>query len=186
MKKSILFLTCVSVLMFSCNSDGGERTELDSQTELIEELDELGLVTPFMINDVEGGAIVGFIESARPFFLDVVGLTDGKEHLDVLKNAIKHDHPLKVYLFSGTNNIHSIGNATDDELQKYEESKVAPPKTKSTAPVIPSETVLNQILTAINNSGINFSYAVDGCYYRAHAMRRIIVNYGYDCNKLWL
>jgi hypothetical protein len=39
MKKSILFLTCVSVLMFSCNSDGDERTELDSQTELIEELD---------------------------------------------------------------------------------------------------------------------------------------------------
>jgi hypothetical protein len=26
-----------------------------------------------MINDVERGAIVGFIESALPFFLDVVG-----------------------------------------------------------------------------------------------------------------
>ena len=189
MKQGFFYFTFISFLVLSLNScKNDDVSPLESEAEIqIErsEMIELGLVTPFVINDVEGGSEIGFLESARPFFLNEK-LKDSKEFSGLLNNAIKTEAPLRVYLFPETSNIAFVEDATEADMEIYKIFKVVPPKSKSTAPVIPNETILNQILNDINSSGINFNYAVDGCYYRAHAMRRIIQQYGYDCNKLFV
>lgn len=185
--KKLLLLTSFTLLLwtlFSCNNEDLNQKDPDSQLNIDKsELSELGVVTTCTVENDETEAQVGFLESARPFYLNA-NTKRKKEYLELLKAAATDHSPLKVYLISETNSIAHIEKVSEAELEYYEASKIAPLETKSTLKsVIPSVTIFRQILKEIQNSEINFNFAVDGCYARAHAMRRIIQNNGYDCQK---
>ncbi|MDR0861018.1 MAG: hypothetical protein LBO09_08920 [Candidatus Peribacteria bacterium] len=77
-----------------------------------------------------------------------------------------------------------------DESQEITEAKT---RATSLASTIPSISAMNTAFNYIKNLGcplsgtcIPFRYAADGCYARAHYMRKILAdNYGYDCSKIF-
>lgn len=51
--------------------------------------------------------------------------------------------------------------------------------------IIPDVATLNLLFDKMNDPSIPFAYAVDGCYARAHWMRKILNDNGYECEKLF-
>lgn len=144
-------------------------------------------MVPFVISEGEDGAHIGFIQSARSFYLDP-GLEEYTRYMEMLKNAKEYDIPFNVYVFKETNDIAQVKYTSLEEIDAYNASKIPPLELKSATyeSIVPSEAVLQTIINHIKNSGINFSYIGDGCYYRAHAMRRIFNEYGYECKKFFM
>lgn len=144
-----------------------------------------------------GRVVVTFMQTARPYFLDM-GSDKSSDCVSLINRAIKEHLSLEVSVLEGTTEIVSI-KLVDDVLQKSIQNKlILPPpdlgiKTRA-VPAIPSEIVLTSLFQKIVDQScgvisyncIPFRYPVDGCFTRAHAMRRFLLDNGYDCQKIFL
>lgn len=191
MKTFRLIFTIFTILFIpltSCQNDfKDEKDEAEVVTPIVDfnELEGIGAVVPISITQDESLVIVNFLQFARHFYLDT-NLENQDVIIKILSDALQEKIPVRVYTFKETDDIAFVEKASKEEIDLFNASKISLPQTKATSPIIPNETILNNIINEIKKSGINFAYAVDGCYYRAHYMRKIIVQNGYDCNKLFV
>lgn len=99
------------------------------------------------------------------------------------------------YLSLATAIAFGTTSCQEDKVQELAPTANATTADATTTDVIPSIAAMNQAFNDIANNScsanggrdgcIPFQYATDGCYARAHAMRRILVSKGYTCRKVW-
>lgn len=210
MKTSRYFYGLILLLgisLLACNSsfenDSNENNDLKTnpQEELIvlrtNETVTESILLPEKISKVNenGRVTVSFMLTARPYYLNTQG-ENFKSCISLIERAIKERLSLKIVVVEGTTEIVSV-KLLEDSLQKSIQKKIIinplVEEGKSVS-VIPSETELNSIYQKIINQScgsassncIPFRYPVDGCFARAHAMRRILLENGYDCQKIFL
>lgn len=210
-KLASLIVTFISIGMFvvSCSSSFDGNPSIDSEKVNVNSLDEITVLTTNEVTtkkvllpvgigtEVDNGRIVvTFMQTSRPYFLDM-GSDKSSDCVSLIKRAIKEHLSLEVSVLEGTTEIISI-KMVDDVLQKSIQNKLIlnpdlEVKTRAIS-AIPSEAVLNSLYQKIVNQScgstsyncIPFRYPVDGCFARAHAMRRILLANGYDCQKIFL
>lgn len=180
--KWMLFMTfAITFFFFACHKSKNIEPLKENTNAKI----TLGEYAPHMVDGPKNNIVnIGFMQSARVFTLDM-RLPNSSEFLKILKVAVKEEIPVKVEVFEGTTEIAGISAASVEGTNQYKKaiSVSGSPLTKESLPVIPSESALNNLFSAVNVSSIPFSYAVDGCYARAHKMRQIIIANGYECAK---
>lgn len=195
--------------LFSCNSSFDESSSIKSNELNVKATEEIAVLTTDEVTtksvllpvgigtEVDNGrVVVTFMQTARPYFLDM-GSDESSDCVSLINRAIKEHLSLEVSVLEGTTEIVSI-KLVDDVLQKSIQNKlILNPdlgvKTRRIS-AIPSETILNSLYQKIVNQScgttsyncIPFRYPVDGCFARAHAMRRILLDNGYDCQKIFL
>lgn len=211
MKKfNYLLASCISIGVFfaSCNSSFEDRS-IDSEKTEVDLTSEISLLTtseattknvllPISIGTEEdnGRVVVTFMQTSRPYFLDMQS-KNSASCVSLINRAIKEHLSLEISVLEGTTEITSI-KLVNGLLQKSIQNKLIlnpelEVKTRAVS-VIPSEAVLNALYQKIVNQScgvassgcIPFRYPVDGCFARAHAVRRILLNNGYDCQKIFL
>jgi len=168
-------------LFFACNKGNHPDPSKENQQTKV----ALGEFAPQMVEAPKDGIVkVGFMQSARVFTLDM-NSKNSTEYLKSLQSALENEVPVLIHVYEGTTEIAEVAAASKTGTEQYKKSisSSGAPVTKETLPIIPSQAALNSLFAAVNTSSIPFSYAVDGCYARAHKMRQIIIANGYECAK---
>lgn len=156
------------------------------------------ILVPFQLEMVEGKITIGFVQSAQPFILD----NKDKKQIKLMEDAIRKDNPLRVFTEPESTYIVKIEDVDDEERNSYKKNLVhkkdfLKPGTKKAAfiDVIPDEQTLNHLFQVIvaqtcqvppAANCIPFNFVSDGCYARAHKMRQILNNAGYECQKYFI
>lgn len=185
-KGSLALISFVLITILSCNkSEDLSNNTIEPPAKTGENI-EAGNLTPDRIEVTGNTATVTFMQSARLFTLNT-DFTKGKEYLAILQEAIEKDIPVKVTVFANNTDIASVSPALEGVVERYRELRSASSDmhTRSSNTVIPNERELNRLFNAVKLPSIPFAYAVDGCYARAHKMRQVLVENGYDCKKLF-
>lgn len=182
MRKIMQYAMIVSaIMMCSLVSCKNGNTPVEQEIATIDKV-QIGNFTPIMIEERDGFARIVFMESARPYRID---MQQNGEYLELIRSALKDAIPVKVSVFGSTTEIAEVTAASKETLRLYQKAKIPPVRISENLPVIPGEAALNALFAAAKSPSIPFAYVVDGCYARAHKMRQIIRNNGYDCVKLF-
>lgn len=186
----------VTVLSFNSCSDSNANQDpnLVSKESSEMALKDFGKTVPVGIEKENGKYKVSFIVSAQPF--QIKDSKDNEAYISMIEQAVKDESPIHVFMKGNTTEIAKVEKATQDDIRYFK--SVLTKETKSDnsqklASVIPDLATLNSLFTQIKNQScgtstasspcITFRYPVDGCYARAHKMRQILINAGYDCEK---
>jgi hypothetical protein len=142
----------------------------------------------------EGNVLkVSFIISAQ--FFEIKDSEENAAYISMIKSAVENETPLHVFLKKNSNEIAKVEKATDEDVSYFRSifTKETQSETNKAVSVIPNQSTLNNLFNQIKNQScgtstasspcITFRYPVDGCYARAHKMRQILLNAGYDCEK---
>lgn len=197
MKKILLSLMVfVSVLSInSCSESSANQEIVNSESKEIV-MKDFGRTVPVGI-DKEGDKFkVSFILSAQPYMI-----RDTKEnevYISMISEAVKNESPVRISLKGNSNEIAKVESPTMEDVRFFKSTFTKEVKTEKgaanrLASVIPDLATLNSLFTQIKNQScgtttasspcITFRYPVDGCYARAHKMRQILNNAGYECEK---
>jgi hypothetical protein len=109
------------------------------------DLEYIGWTVPFLIQEMEHDPpiyILGLMPYARPFSFNESVLNyalydempDGRKihdlygnkFLKLLKESKEKDIPVRVYIYPNTSEIWWVEEATEDDIKKYEETKIPP------------------------------------------------------------
>lgn len=176
---AVLALAVVSIVSCKKSEQAPISTPSDNDVVLA------GNFIPFSYNvNGKDDATVGFLQSAQPFSVDP-SKSEMDASLNLLKEGIDKSTPVEVYVYKNTRTIAKVKVASSEAMAKYREALVAPAKTEA-LPTIPSEAALNTLFNQLKAAPIPFKFASDGCYARAHKMRQMILNAGYDADKLFV
>ncbi len=142
----------------------------------------------------EGNVLkVSFIISAQ--FYEIKDSKENETFISMIQSAVENETPVHVFLKKNSNEIAKVEKAKDEDVTYFKSifTKETQSETSKAVSVIPNLATLNNLFTQIKNQScgtstasspcITFRYAVDGCYARAHKMRQILLNAGYDCEK---
>lgn len=197
MKKILLSLMVfVSVLSInSCSESSANQEVVNSESKEIV-MKDFGRTVPVGI-DKEGDQFrVSFILSAQPYMIK-----DTKENevfISMISEAVKNESPVRISLKGNSNEIAKVESPSMEDVRFFKSTLTKEVKTEKgaanrLASVIPDVATLNSLFTQIKNQScgtttasspcITFRYPVDGCYARAHKMRQILNNAGYECEK---
>ena len=186
----------VSVLSInSCSESSANQEVVNSESKEIV-IKDFGRTVPVGI-DKEGDKFkVSFILSAQPYMIK-----DTKENevfISMISEAVKNESPVRISLKGNSNEIAKVESPSMEDVRFFKSTLTKEVKTEKgaanrLASVIPDVATLNSLFTQIKNQScgtttasspcITFRYPVDGCYARAHKMRQILNNAGYDCEK---
>jgi len=191
MKKILSLLTAicfVALIVISCNKDkngvagSGSAVKTDKGLKSL-----LGNYLPDDINVQKNNvAIVRLLPSAAQYTLDLSS-PDAKKYEAILKAGIQNGIPVEVYVYDKTTEIAEVKTASTATVKAFNLQKGEPSlTTKENLPIIPNEAALNSLFSSCSTPSISYNYAGDGCYARAHKMRQIIINAGYDCAKQFI
>ncbi|GIZ14586.1 protein-glutamine glutaminase [Capnocytophaga catalasegens] len=187
MKNLLLVNVLIFILFFnSCsNKDkdslilGPPRTEMKIPVGLIEEGTNMK---------------VSFMLSHQFYTIEMNKET--QSFITLIKEAIEKEKLLIFYLKAKSNEIIAVQQATEQDTKRFDALfKTKPLETKPLEKVIPDLKTLTDLFSKIKTEAcsfekrfpcITFNYPVDGCYARAHKMRQILANNGYDCEKQFL
>ncbi|MCW3161074.1 protein-glutamine glutaminase [Chryseobacterium oryctis] len=198
MKKLLLsVMVFVTMLSFNSCSDSNANQDLnENESTLIKDaaLKDYGNTIPVDIREENGTMKVSFIISAQ--FYEIKPGKENDEYISIIKEAIQNESPIRVYLKPNSNKIAKVERGNEESKQYFKSILTKEEKTdklNKLTSVLPNVTTLNNMFTLIKNQAcgtstasspcITFRYPVDGCYARAHKMRQILVNNGYDCEK---
>lgn len=187
MKKSIIYLLTIGLLALVVISCSKKSNDADPLAERGLEKQFMGSFLPDMF-DVQKGNVanVRLLPSSARYTLDL-SLPNAEKYGKILKEGIENGVPVEVYVYEKTNEIAEVKPASEQALAKFSANKgESAPSTKENLPIIPNEASLNSLFSACSTSSISYNYAGDGCYARAHRMRQIILNSGYDCAKQFI
>lgn len=154
---------------------------------------DFGITIPVGIQK-EGNVLkVSFIISAQ--FYEIKDSKENEAFISMIQSAVENETPVHVFLKKNSNEIAKVEKAPDEDVTYFKSifTKETQSETSKAVSVIPNLATLNNLFTQIKNQScgtstasspcITFRYAVDGCYARAHKMRQILLNAGYDCEK---
>lgn len=185
----------VTILSFNACADSNANQ--DSTLHLKEvgdaSLTDFGKTIPVGIDEENGTLKVSFIVTAQ--FYTIIPNKENEKYVNLIKQAIKDESPIHVFVKPNTNEIAKVEKGTEKDVNYFRSilTKEEKAVTNKLASVLPDLATLNSIFTQIKNQScgtstasspcITFRYPVDGCYARAHKMRQILISNGYDCEK---
>ncbi|MCJ7935448.1 MAG: protein-glutamine glutaminase [Chryseobacterium sp.] len=195
MKKFLLsMMVFVSVLSFnSCAESSANQDNLSSKESNEIALKDFGKTVPVGIEKENGMYKVSFIVTAQ--FYEIKASKENEDYISMITQAVKDESPIHVFIKPNSNEIAKVEKPTDEDIRYFKSTltKEAKGEASRLASVIPDLATLNSLFTKIKNQScgtstasspcITFRYPVDGCYARAHKMRQILMNNGYDCEK---
>ncbi|UKB85470.1 hypothetical protein LF887_07565 [Chryseobacterium sp. MEBOG06] len=199
MKKFLLsMMVFVTMLSFNACSDSsaGQDQNLTSKESSEIGMKDFGRTVPVGIEKENGKFKVSFIISAQPY--EIKDSKENESYISMIQQAVKDESPIHIFLKSNTNEIAKVEKATEEDIRFFKsaftkEEKTEKGQSNKLASVIPDLATLNSLFAQIKNQScgtstasspcITFKYPVDGCYARAHKMRQILINAGYDCEK---
>ncbi len=185
----------VSVLsMNSCSESNANQEAVNPQTNEAA-VKEFGRTVPVGIEKEDGKYKVSFILSAQPY--QIKDTKENEAYISMISQAVKNESPVHIFLKANSNEIAKVESPTPEDIRFFKSALTKEVKadntTKKIASVIPDLATLNSLFTQIKNQScgtstasspcITFRYPVDGCYARAHKMRQILNNAGYECEK---
>lgn len=185
----------VSVLsMNSCSDSNANQEAVHPQTNEVA-VKEFGRTVPVGIEKEDGKYKVSFILSAQPY--QIKDTKENEAYISMISQAVKNESPVYIFLKANSNEIAKVESPTPEDIRFFKSALTKEVKedntTKKIASVIPDLATLNSLFTQIKNQScgtstasspcITFRYPVDGCYARAHKMRQILNNAGYECEK---
>ena len=159
---------------------------------------KLGDLHPVSIIDMKTDSVyLHFLSSVSPYFIKVNN-EKGQEKLAILLDAKKKRSLVEISVYKGTREIADViasPQQLSDDFRKtlhftnnpseLQTSRRANLSALDEDPlIIPDVATLNLLFDKMNDPSIPFAYAVDGCYARAHWMRKILNDNGYECEKL--
>lgn len=196
MKKILLSLMVfVSVLsMNSCSDSNANQETVNPQSKEIA-MKEFGRTVPVGIDKENGKYKVSFMLSAQPY--EIKDTKENEAYISMISQAVNNESPVHIFLKANSNEIAKVESPTPEDIRFFKSAFTKEVKadavTKKIASVIPDLATLNSLFTQIKNQScgtstasspcITFRYPVDGCYARAHKMRQILNNAGYECEK---
>lgn len=186
----------VSVLSInSCSESNANQEVVNSESKEIV-MKDFGRTVPVGI-DKEGDKFkVSFILSAQPYMIK--DTKENEVYISMISEAVKNESPVRISLKGNSNEIAKVESPTMEDVRFFKSTFTKEVKTEKgaanrLASVIPDLATLNSLFTQIKNQScgtttasspcITFRYPVDGCYARAHKMRQILNNAGYECEK---
>nr|QGQ63533.1 protein glutaminase [synthetic construct] len=128
-------------------------------------------------------------------FYTIESKAENKGFIELIKKAINYESLLAFYIKEGTKEIQLVREASAEDTSRFKavfslvKGETAFSKLE---PIIPNPQTLNGLFAKIQNAScsfpvkkpcISFDYPVDGCYARAHKMRQLINENGYECKK---
>ncbi|AZA82944.1 hypothetical protein C1637_17635 [Chryseobacterium lactis] len=186
----------VTVLSFnSCaDSNANQDQQLTSKESKVT-VKDFGKTVPVGIDQENGKFRIALMLNAQPF--EIKDTKENEAYISMIKQAVKNETPLHVFTKANTNEIAKVEKATEEDVRYFKsvltKEVKADAATSKLASVIPDLATLNSLFTQIKNQAcgtstasspcITFRYPVDGCYARAHKMRQILNNAGYECEK---
>jgi Glutaminase len=185
-------------LIFSCEKESKENINDSAPTVT----NSISVLTPFDMKVQNNIALISFVQSAKLFTIDLSSKESDKQ-IEVVKEAIANDIPLKIFVKKNTSSIIKIETVSQIEVARYKSLLVSPEEAKkreeaskkatSALTFVSDYSTLNYLFNIVKNQScgnpsasspcITFRYAVDGCYARAHKIRQILLNLGYESNK---
>ncbi|WP_123838360.1 protein-glutamine glutaminase [Chryseobacterium oncorhynchi] len=194
MKKFLLsMMVFVAALSFNACSDSNANQETVNPQSKEIVMKEFGKTVPTGLDKEDGKYKVSFILSAQPY--EIKDTKENEAYISMISQAVKNETPVQIFLKANSNEIAKVEKATAEDVRYFKSvlTKEERGVTNRLASVIPDLATLNSLFTQIKNQScgtstasspcITFRYPVDGCYARAHKMRQILNNAGYECEK---
>ncbi|MBB6369431.1 protein-glutamine glutaminase [Chryseobacterium shigense] len=194
MKKFLLsVMVFVAAMSFNSCTDSGAEQQMSQNETIDKTFTDLGKTIPVGIEDENGTLKVSFIVTAQ--FYTITPTEENEKYISLIREAVKNETPIQVFIKPNTHEITKVekGNEEDIRFFKSAYTKQAKSETNKLTSVLPNVATLNSMFNLIKNQAcgtstasspcITFRYPVDGCYARAHKMRQILINNGYDCEK---
>ncbi|WP_294332798.1 protein-glutamine glutaminase [uncultured Chryseobacterium sp.] len=194
MKQLLLsMMAFVTIASFNACTDSNAGQDPVLAKEFSENVQNFGRTVPVTMEKENGKYRVNFIITAQNF-----EIRDSKEnaaYISMIGEAVKNETPIHIFLKANTNEIVKVGQPTEEDIRYFKSllTRETSTEAQKAVSVIPNQATLNSLFTQIKNQScgtstasspcITFRYAVDGCYARAHKMRQILLNAGYDCEK---
>ncbi|UOU98009.1 protein-glutamine glutaminase [Chryseobacterium daecheongense] len=191
----VVFLTVLSSNACSDSSTNQDVVGKENTSTPIASRD-FGKTVPVGINEENGTLKVSFILSAQ--FYEIKPTKENEEYISLIRVAIQNESPIHVFMKNNSNEIVKVEKGNEEDIKYFRSilTKEEKPELNKLTSVLPNVSTLNSMFTQIKNQScgtstasspcITFRYAVDGCYARAHKMRQILVNNGYDCEKQFI
>lgn len=183
----------VAALSFNACSDSNANQETVNPQSKEIVMKEFGRTVPTGLDKEDGKYKVSFILSAQPY--EIKDTKENEAYISMISQAVKNESPVHIFLKANSNEIAKVEKATAEDVRYFKSvlTKEERGVTNRLASVIPDLATLNSLFTQIKNQScgtstasspcITFRYPVDGCYARAHKMRQILNNAGYECEK---
>ncbi len=194
MKQLLLsMMAFVTIASFNACADSNAGQDPALAKEFNENVQNFGRTIPVTMEKENGKYRVNFIITAQNF--EIRDSEENARYISMLQEAMKNETPVHVFLKANTNEIVKVDAPTEEDVRYFKSllTKETIAETQKAVSVIPNQATLNSLFTQIKNQScgtstasspcITFRYAVDGCYARAHKMRQILLNAGYDCEK---
>jgi hypothetical protein len=193
--KNLLLSVMALVTMASFNacadSNAGQDPLLAKEFNV--NVQNFGSTVPVTLEKENGKYRVNFIITAQNF--EIRDSEENAKYISMIREAVENETPIHVFLKAQTKEIVKVDAPTEEDIRYFKSllTKETRTKTQKAVSVIPNQATLNTLFNQIKNQScgtstasspcITFRYAVDGCYARAHKMRQILLNAGYDCEK---
>ncbi len=185
----------VTMLSFNACADSSANQDqsLTSKESSDIALKDFGRTVPVGIEKENGKFKVSFIITAQPY--EIKDSKENESYISMITQAVKDESPVHIFLKPNTNEIAKVEKATEEDIRYFKSvlTKEVREEAGKLTSVIPNLATLNSLFAQIKNQAcgtttasspcITFRYPVDGCYARAHKMRQILLNAGYDCEK---
>lgn len=198
MKKTItyLFVLLIGITygFVACNKENKNGTPLETISRT-DSTQDFGSLTPTTVNVSNNRANIYFVQTPLVFTLDLRE-KNSKQYLNLVNAAIKKNIPvaISIYKDGGIGSMLEIAIIKDAPPQALERFAVdytpkQPLLLSKEEDIIPmpNEATMNLMFTACQTDPVQtFNYKADGCYARAHQMRRVLENNGYACGKLFI
>ncbi|AZA80042.1 hypothetical protein EG347_22390 [Chryseobacterium sp. G0186] len=198
MKKFLLsMMVFVAALSFNACSDSNANQDSNATSKENQQvaMKDFGRTVPVGIDKEDGKYKVSFILSAQPY--EIKDTEENKAYISMISQAVKDESPVHIFLKANSNEIAKVESPTSEDIRFFKTTFTKEIKedgvARRLASVIPNLATLNSLFTQIKNQScgtstasspcITFRYPVDGCYARAHKMRQILNNAGYECEK---
>jgi len=194
MKQLLLsMMAFVTIASFNACTDSNAGQDPALTGELSENVQNFGSTVPVTMEKENGKYRVNFIITAQNF--EIRDSEENAKYISMIREAVENETPIRVFLRAQTNEIVKVDAPTEEDIRYFKSllTKEIRTETQKAVSVIPNQATLNSLFNQIKNQScgtstasspcITFRYAVDGCYARAHKMRQILLNAGYDCEK---
>ncbi|HCA08404.1 MAG TPA: hypothetical protein DEO71_14620 [Chryseobacterium sp.] len=194
MRKFLLsMMVFVAALSFNACNDSNAEQQMSQNETSNKPLTALGKTIPVGIEDENGTLKVSFIVTAQ--FYTITPTKENEAYISLIREAVKNESPIQVFIKPNTHEIAKVEKGSEEDVRFFKSAytKEAKSETNKLTSVLPNVATLNSMFALIKNQAcgtstasspcITFRYPVDGCYARAHKMRQILINNGYDCEK---
>nr|WP_315033549.1 protein-glutamine glutaminase [uncultured Chryseobacterium sp.] len=198
MKKFLLsMMAFVTIMSFNAcaDSNANQEANLTAKESAENVAKDFGKTVPVGIQQENGKYKVSLMLTAQPF--EIKDTKENENFISMIRQAVKSETPVHIFTKANTNEIAKVEKVTDEDVRYFKSVFTKEVKSDATtsklASVIPDLATLNSLFTQIKNQScgastasspcITFRYPVDGCYARAHKMRQILNNAGYECEK---